>query len=95
MALLYEEAQPATVRCVAAGTLWAVERRLFDAKLRRPASPPDAQLLAFLSTAPLLSKLSHVRLEQLARGARQVSAAPAERIVAAGERATEIYVVRM
>jgi hypothetical protein len=51
------------------GSLWAIPKRVFDAKIKLSPAPPKG-LVPFLSSVPLLSKLSKPELTQLARAGK-------------------------
>jgi len=89
-----------TMTCVEAGDLWVVDRRLFDAKLKKPpASPLDTReletLLAKVSDVPLFrdAQLTPVQLQQLVRATVETEYEPGEALCTKGEGAYSIFAV--
>jgi CRP-like cAMP-binding protein len=53
------------------GAAWAIPKRVFDAKIKLSPAPAK-EMLTFLSSVPLLSKLMKAELTQLARAGKEI-----------------------
>jgi CRP-like cAMP-binding protein len=97
--LLYGAPRSSTITCVEAGTLWTINRRVFDAKLKAPPASSDPleqkALLERIQQAPLFAeaRLSTAQLQQLARAAVEKEFRTGEQLCQKGDEATSVFVV--
>lgn len=74
-------------------TAWVVPKRVFDAKVK-VSPPPAKEMIAFLHSVPLLSKLNKQELEQLARAAKEVTLEPGAPLCEKGDFARSVFALR-
>lgn len=91
--LLVPQPREATVRCVDAGALWMVPRRVFDAKMR-VAPPIKPAFERFLHACPLFAALPREQLQHVARAAREVRLRIGVNLCEQGDDATTVYAIR-
>lgn len=90
--LLYSVPRQTTVTCIESGSLWVVNRRVFDTKLKIPPPPSDPlvqkALLEKVAAIPLIAEagLSSSQVQQLARAAVEQDFEPGELLCAKGVR---------
>ena len=72
LGLLYNQPRASSIVCTAGGVLWAINRRLFNQRIRDPPRQPDDSLYLLLRSAPLLATLSDAQIRQLTRAAKRV-----------------------
>ncbi|EOD31039.1 hypothetical protein EMIHUDRAFT_63702, partial [Emiliania huxleyi CCMP1516] len=90
LALMHNKPRSATVTCVSAGSLWAIDRRSFRAILMKSSSH---QLTRTLRSVEVLRSLSLNQLQRLEELLTEASYSDGEYVIRQGERTDTFYVI--
>lgn len=90
LAILHNKPRAATVTCVSAGSLWAIDRRSFRAVLIKSSS---RQLRRTLRSVEILKSLSLEQLQRLEELLTEVTYAEGDYVVRQGELTDTFYVI--
>ncbi|MES1912369.1 MAG: hypothetical protein MHM6MM_004655 [Cercozoa sp. M6MM] len=93
LALLYGQPRAATVRCCRDGRLWAVDRQVFQAILRRGNRGKKEKLERFLSEVPTLAALSGEERSKLADAMTEHTFERGTEVMRQGEEGDAMFVV--
>jgi cAMP-dependent protein kinase regulator len=94
LALLYNSPRAATVVCHEAGTLWALDRKVFRHVMRQTGRQFNESTGEFLKTVGFLSKLSDAERQRLAWAFDEKTYEDGEYVVEIGEPADALYVIK-
>mmetsp|Transcript_28502 Transcript_28502/g.70872 ORF Transcript_28502/g.70872 Transcript_28502/m.70872 type:complete len:787 (-) Transcript_28502:604-2964(-) len=94
LALLYNSPRAATVKCVEAGKLWALERKKFRRVMVQGQSESLVSAANFLKAVPLLSPLSDEQRSALANVMDTLKFKDSEYIVNMGDKADAMFFIK-
>lgn len=94
LALLYNSARAATVKCDEAGELWALERKAFRQVMVKSGEENMKNGAEFLKTVSILAQLTDEQRASLAGHLEECSYDDKQYIVTSGEAADAMYIVK-
>jgi len=94
LALLYNSLRAATVKCVEAGGVWALERKAFRHVVVNTGEQEQGKATNFLKAVPILSPLTDDQRQTLAACMEELPFADGEYVVQTGEPADALYFIK-
>jgi cGMP-dependent protein kinase len=94
LALLYNSARAATVKCEEGGELWALERKAFRQVMVRSGEDKMKDATSFLKTVSILAPLTDEQRGSLTGHLEECAYSDGEYIVSSGQAADALYIVK-
>lgn len=94
LALLYNSPRAATITCSEKGDVWAIERKRFRHVMKKSAKSVTEQNARFLQAVGLLSDLTDGQRTTLANSMEEIKYVDQEYIVAKGDVADAMYIIK-